>query len=1075
MNDKKIAFITCVNDDIMYEECLRYINNLDISSGYEIDVISIKEAKCITAAYNGAIKNTDAKYKVYLHQDTFIINRNFIHDILKIFKEDEKVGMIGVVGSKTIPTNGVWWESQQKYGKVYEKHTGNMELLNFNEVINEYEEVKAIDGLIMVTQYDVTWREDIFDGWHFYDISQSVEFNLADYKVVVPMQNKPWCIHDCELVNIKDHDIYRSRFLEEYSVNIFPLVSILIPTYNRPKYFELALKSALNQTYKNIEIIIGDDSTNDETERIVTKKYLKNYNSITYYHNEKNLGQFDNDLKLVNLAKGNYINFLMDDDLFEASKIEKMMNYFVQDFNNEFSLVTSHRGNIDENGALNGIFGNTDGVFKKNTVTDGIKFGNSMLKTNYNFMGEPTTVLFRKNKLKEPFGVYNSRQYGCNVDQASWLNLLSNGKAVFINEVLSYFRIHGNQQLASDKMKLLGALDYAHEVRTAREKGFLRENRDFSKAVSLCLKYCQSVIEYFDNIAAKEEFTHKIREINGECRKLKKIINEENNKLPLVSILIPAYNQTKYLKEALESAINQTYSNIEIIIGDDSTTDEVEKFISPYLYAYDNIMYFKNKNHEMDYGISNSEILLEKSKGEYVNYLFHDDIFDITKIEKMMKCFIENPDITLVTSARQPIDENNKKLPLNGAFKRLFDKDSLVSGYEMNRYMVTNLINCIGEPTTVLFKKRYIEENKFGLFNKIFFCCNVDVAAWATLLQYGDMVYISEILSYFRVHSEQNSNKPQLHIKGVIDWYSLIRGCYKIGIIQNNYEYKIILDKWMKTFSTSIINTEKLFDCKNEILEELEQVYHTAVSDMFKNKNSNKLCLICENEVERFLPYQYKDHISDFTYKYNVIGSDIENLSCPHCYCHDRERHLMGYFNRLDMWSNNIIGKKVLHIAPEKYIQKFINNLNTEEYVCGDLYPINNSIIKMDITDIEFENNYFDFIICNHVLEHIPNDLKAMKELYRVLNHGGYAVLQTPYSITIDKSFEIQNIDTPELRKKYFGQSDHVRIYGKDLFEKIITAGFKLKLVNNNEVFTNEEVERYGVNDRENLILVFKE
>ncbi|WP_053818569.1 glycosyltransferase [Clostridium sporogenes] len=531
MNGKKICFITCVNDDRQYEECLLYINNLYIPEGYEIDIISIKEAESMTSGYNAGMKTSDAKYKVYLHQDTYIINKNFLYDMLDVFNYDEKIGVIGVTGAKTIPASGIWLESIHKYGQVYESHTGKMELLTFNGVKSVYEEVKAIDGLIMVTQYDIPWREDIFDGWHFYDVSQSIEFSLAGYKVVVPNQNEMWCVHDCGIVNMKDgYDEYRNKFLDQYSKNILPLVSILIPTYNRPQYFREALESALNQTYRNIEIIIGDDSTNDETQKLIMKNYINKYSNIKYYHNGKNLGQFDNDLKLYDMAKGQFINYLMDDDLFELTKIEKMMNYFIQDINEEISIITSHRAIIDGNGNIKGIFGNTNDIFKKDTIIDGVELGNFILKTNFNCIGEPTTALFRKNKLNEPFGIYNNRKYGCNVDQASWFNLLSNGKVGFINKVLSYFRIHDGQQLASDKMKLLGTLDYAHEVLTAKEKGFLIENEDFNVALSFALKYCKRVIGYFNKIDKKQEFVEELHELKEKCEMLKRRINRIKEK-----------------------------------------------------------------------------------------------------------------------------------------------------------------------------------------------------------------------------------------------------------------------------------------------------------------------------------------------------------------------------------------------------------------------------------------------------------------------------------------------------------------------------------------------------------------
>jgi len=146
------------------------------------------------------------------------------------------------------------------------------------------------------------------------------------------------------------------------------------------------------------------------------------------------------------------------------------------------------------------------------------------LKNNFNCIGEPTTPIFRKNKLKEAFGVYNGRRYGCNVDQATWFNLLTKGKVVFVNKVLSYFRIHGNQQLSSDKMKLLGALDYAHEVLTARKKGFLKKNADYKIALGACENYGNSVLAYFTQKEKKEEFIGKINELQEKIKKIQDTI-----------------------------------------------------------------------------------------------------------------------------------------------------------------------------------------------------------------------------------------------------------------------------------------------------------------------------------------------------------------------------------------------------------------------------------------------------------------------------------------------------------------------------------------------------------------------
>ena len=216
MDNRKIAFIICVNNSRLYKEVTLYIRNLNIPKGFKVEIVPIYKAESITSGYNYGMKNTDAKYKVYLHQDVFIINKNFIFDIIKLFDSNIQIGMIGVAGVDILPKNGVWWESKSLVGGIYDSHTGLMELYCW-ENDDQYKFVQAIDGLIIVTQYDLPWREDVFSGWHFYDISQSIEFAQKGYKIIVPNQNDPWCIHDCGIITLgEEYDKYRNLLLKEY-------------------------------------------------------------------------------------------------------------------------------------------------------------------------------------------------------------------------------------------------------------------------------------------------------------------------------------------------------------------------------------------------------------------------------------------------------------------------------------------------------------------------------------------------------------------------------------------------------------------------------------------------------------------------------------------------------------------------------------------------------------------------------------------------------------------------------------------------------------------------------------------
>ena len=239
-------------------------------------------------------------------------------------------------------------------------------------------------------------------------------------------------------------------------------------------------------------------------------------------------------------------------------------------------------------------------------------------------------------------------------------------------------------------------------------------------------------------------------------------------------------------------------------------------------------------------------------------------------------------------------------------------------------------------------------------------------------------------------------------------------------------------------------------------------------------KRNDHKCYICRNTFKYFIPYRGgRMSASSFIRELKCIGSDVDNYLCPHCSSIDRERHLFMYFDKLNLWYN-IKGKNVLHFAPEKHLKTRIIKLKPEKYIQADLYPNSEEIRKVDITKIDYPENYFDFVICCHVLEHVCDDVKAIQEIYRVLKPNCLAILQTPYSSILARSFQDQNILTNQLRRIFYGQEDHVRIYGHDIFQRLEMAGFILKIKKHKDVLEEFNSKYWGVNNKEDLIMVYK-
>jgi len=205
-----------------------------------------------------------------------------------------------------------------------------------------------------------------------------------------------------------------------------------------------------------------------------------------------------------------------------------------------------------------------------------------------------------------------------------------------------------------------------------------------------------------------------------------------------------------------------------------------------------------------------------------------------------------------------------------------------------------------------------------------------------------------------------------------------------------------------------------------------------------------------------FLPYGYE--------------KPRENVLSPSTLSLERHRLLWLYLiNETDFFTESL---KVLHFAPEQAFYKRFRKLKTLNYTTTDLNsPL--ADVTADICNLPFENDSFDVILCNHVLEHIPDDTTAMKELYRVLKPGGWGVLQIPQDLKREKTFEDNSITDKKERAKIFGQYDHVRIYGRDYFDKLRSVGFTVEEVDYTATLSAEEVEKYRL-AREEIIPVVR-
>ena len=214
LNPWKIACILCVNDEEQFSEASLYLQHLHLPQGMEMEVIPIRGAASMCAGYEQGRLASNAKYKVYLHQDVLVIRKNLLVELTNGFR-NPKVGVIGLAGCEQLPMSGIWWDGMGIHNNI-------AHVLRPEEIIGYAEEVpccevQAADGVLLATQYDIPWRSDILKGWHFYDISLCQEYRRRGYQVILPRQEEPWIIHQ----TVHDHageDYYQQQeiFLQVY-------------------------------------------------------------------------------------------------------------------------------------------------------------------------------------------------------------------------------------------------------------------------------------------------------------------------------------------------------------------------------------------------------------------------------------------------------------------------------------------------------------------------------------------------------------------------------------------------------------------------------------------------------------------------------------------------------------------------------------------------------------------------------------------------------------------------------------------------------------------------------------------
>lgn len=295
---------------------------------------------------------------------------------------------------------------------------------------------------------------------------------------------------------------------------------------------------------------------------------------------------------------------------------------------------------------------------------------------------------------------------------------------------------------------------------------------------------------------------------------------------PLVSILMPTHNRVELFKIAFQSAINQTYKNIEIVISDDSDNDETYQYVQAYLHD-PRIRYSWNRGFDAK---QNWQWVITHCEGDYFNYLMDDDIYSPDKIEKMVEIYEQYPNVSLVTSHRQLIDISGNYLNDIAATKPIVETSSIISGDTIYYELLRANTNFIGELTTVLLRGKYRE-----LMNSIIDLNTPlpDVIMWLEMCEKGDVVYLTDTLSYFRFHSGNAQFDSLSQLAGYSEWSKIYYTAYlKTDIDERKRIYLDmhigamvkLIELWIRLSNDDNLDKNKLKE-RTYLLDEVIHIY----------------------------------------------------------------------------------------------------------------------------------------------------------------------------------------------------------------------------------------------------------
>jgi Methyltransferase domain/Glycosyl transferase family 2/Glycosyltransferase like family len=564
--------------------------------------------------------------------------------------------------------------------------------------------------------------------------------------------------------------------------------------------------------------------------------------------------------------------------------------------------------------------------------------------------------------------------------------------------------------------------------------------------------------------------------------------------MAIVSILISA-RKGEYLGRALMSAQRQTFDDLEIIVGDGTPDGSLRPIVDRRRDA--RVRYV---HHGFGDAQRNARSLWAQARGRYVKWLDEEDMLMPTSVEVLLEALRQHPESALAFHGRVFIDGGDAVVHtppslLKVGERALIDREMLVTE------MIGQLNNFVGEFSNVLIDRQRASEADLFAYRSFALDFLYDVATYLNLAERGPLVVVGGCWSMRRLAGQGAPQDSPNFSAGLYEWELFMRGEASAGRLSNG-----ILSEGAKRLGHQYAQHAGALPEIRPLLAHLDELTKLApeqifVSDRFQadlaqaraavaarvadheagtesaafarsreasatsgaSRTQQHICAVCEQAVDNWLP----DARSAERLWFDHLGEDQPmrgRLLCPKCGCDDHDRHLWLYiaFSGLLERASEM---RILHIAPEARIEPRIAQLAPKEYVVADLIPRAPGRIEIDVESLDFSDGHFDLIICNRVLQRVDHPDKALAELHRCLKRGGHLIAQTPYLPALKYTFELTKAPSAKLATRYFGQPDHLRVFGTDIDRHFHEAGFEGEIRSHAAMLGDVDAHTWGCDE----------